>query len=323
MKAQLRVLLWLSLAFAASFSSPSIAQEYPAKGKTLTITVPWAAGGGVDVAARLLQPGLQKELGIPVEVVNQPGGGSQAGLTRCMSEKPDGYTLCASSLPSTNLTYLVEGRGAPYTRQSFKPVATFGFEYGSIVVSKDSKYKTIKDLVDDAKVRPGQIRAGNAGLYTNAHIDLLNFQRVARVKFAPVYFNGGAPAITALMGGHVDIVFSTPSNYMGQVKSGDVRVLALMSPEPSPLLPGVPTMASQGFDASGFTTRTLAFQTGVPNVIVSKMEAVISKISSTDQFKSQLTRLGTDYRFMNARDTATLWKDTDDNISKLLASIKN
>ena len=138
-----------------------------------------------------------------------------------------------------------------------------------------------------------------------------------------MYFNGGAPAITALMGGHVDIVFSTPSNYMGQVKSGDVRVLALMSPEPSPLLPGVPTMASQGVDASGFTTRTLAFQTGVPNGIVSKMEAVVAKISSTDQFKSQLNRLGTDYRFMNASDTANLWKDTDDNISKLLASIKN
>src|SRR3546814_4099571 len=79
------------------------ADAYPEANKTLTIVVPWNAGGGVDVAMRLLQPSLERELGIPVQVINQPGGGSQAGLTKCMFAEPDGYTLCASSLPSTNL----------------------------------------------------------------------------------------------------------------------------------------------------------------------------------------------------------------------------
>jgi tripartite-type tricarboxylate transporter receptor subunit TctC len=95
-----------------------------------------------------------------------------------------------------------------------------------------------------------------------------------------------------------------------------------MSPEPSPLLPGIPTMVSQGFNVSGFTTRTFAFQAGVPDVIVSKVEAVIAKVASSDEIKKDLGKLGTRYRWMNASDTAALWKETDGNITKLLASTK-
>ena len=299
---------------------PAMAQDYPQKGKSLTINVPWNAGGGVDAAVRLLQPGLERILGIPVVVENMPGGGSQAGLTRCMVAQPDGYTLCASSLPSTNLTYLVQDRGAPYTRASFRPVATVAFEYGSVVVAKDSPYQTIQDLVTDAQARPGTIRAGNAGLYTNAHIDLLAFEKATSIDLAPVFFSGGAPAITALLGGHVEVVTSTPSNYMGQVQSGDVRVLGLMSQEESPLLPGTPTIASAGFDVSGFTTRTFAFQEGVSDEIIAKVEAALLEAASMDDFKEGMARLGAEVRLMGSAETATLWDQVDLDITELLAS---
>jgi len=310
--------VWLAIPFAA----PAMAQEYPAQGKTLTINVPWNAGGGVDAAVRLLQPGLEQSLGIPVQVVNQPGGGSQAGLSRCMSERPDGYTLCASSLPSTNLTYVVPDRGAPYTRDSFKSVATVAFEFGSVVVGKDSPYKSIEDLVTDARARPGQVRAGNAGRFTNAHIDMLAFERATETQLAPVFFSGGAPAITALMGGHVDIVTSTPSNYMGQVQSGDVRVLGIMSSEESPLLPGVPTIAEEGYEVSGFTTRTFAFQPDVPDEIAAKMEAAILEAAASDQFKEGMARLGAEVRLMGATETSELWDKVDADIVDLLATQK-
>lgn len=315
-----KFLLTLGATVALSFTAPAMAQDYPAKGKTLTINVPWNAGGGVDAAVRLLQPGLEKSLGIQVQVVNQPGGGSQAGLTRCMSEKPDGYTLCASSLPSTNLTYLVPDRGAPYTRESFKPVATVAFEFGSVVVAKDSPYKTLEDLVADAKARPGQIRAGNAGRHTNAHIDLLAFQKGTDTQFAPVFFSGGAPVMTALLGGHIDIATSTPSNYMGQVQSGDVRVLGLMADEESPLLPGVPTMKSSGYEVNGFTTRTFALQSGVPDEIVAKLEAAVLEAASTDEFKDGMHRLGADVWSMGAKETSELWDKVDKDITELLAT---
>jgi len=316
------LLLSLGVSLAIPFAAPAMAQEYPAQGKTLTINVPWNAGGGVDAAVRLLQPGLEQSLGIPVQVVNQPGGGSQAGLSRCMSERPDGYTLCASSLPSTNLTYVVPDRGAPYTRDSFKSVATVAFEFGSVVVGKDSPYKSIEDLVTDARARPGQVRAGNAGRFTNAHIDMLAFERATETQLAPVFFSGGAPAITALMGGHVDIVTSTPSNYMGQVQSGDVRVLGIMSSEESPLLPCVPTIAEEGYEVSGFTTRTFAFQPDVPDEIAAKMEAAILEAAASDQFKEGMARLGAEVRLMGATETSELWDKVDADIVDLLATQK-
>lgn len=314
------LLLSFVLAVTSSSAATAVAQDYPAPGKTLTINVPWNAGGGVDAAVRLLQPGLEKTLGIPIQIVNQPGGGSQAGLTRCMAEEPDGYTLCASSLPSTNLTYLLPERNAPYKRESFKPVATIAFEYGSVIVGKNSPYKTIEDLVADARSRPGQIRAGNAGRHTNAHIDLLAFQKATGTEFAPVFFTGGAPAVTALMGGHVDIVTSTPSNYMGQVNSGDVRVLGLMSTEESPLLPGIPTVASFGYDARGFTTRTFSVQAGVPDEIVAKLEKAILEAASTQEFKEGLARLGAELRSLGAKETSELWDQVDKDLIELLAA---
>lgn len=312
----------LVLGIGAILASPAIAQDYPSSDRTLTINVPWSAGGGTDAVARLLQPGLEKELGISVEVINQPGGGSQAGLSRCVNERPDGYTLCASNLPSTNMTYLIADRGAPYTRDSFKPVATIAFEFGSVIVKKDSPYKTIEDVVEDAHARPGEIRVGNAGRYTNAHIDLLAFQRATKAEFAPVFFNGGAPAITALLGGHVDVVTSTPSNFMGQVQSGDIRVLGLMSDEESPLLPGVPTVASFGYDAVGFTTRTFSTPSGVSDEIVAKLSDAILAAAATDTFKEALARLGADARAMDAQATAALWNKVDNDIKEHLASMQ-
>jgi len=313
------LLLSLGVSLAIPLASTAWAQDYPAQGKTLTINVPWNAGGGVDAAVRLMQPALEKSLGISVQVENQPGGGSQAGLSRCMSARPDGYTLCASSLPSTNLTYLVAGRGAPYTRESFKPVATIAFEFGSVVVGKDSPYQSINELVEDARARPGQVRAGNAGRFTNAHIDMLALERATETKLAPVFFSGGAPAMTALLGGHVDIVTSTPSNYMGQLQSGDVRVLGIMSSKESPLLPGVPTIDEQGYQVSGFTTRTFSFQPDVPDEIVAKVEAAVLEAAANQEFKQGMERLGAEVRLMGAKETSELWDQVDADIVELLA----
>ncbi|GAA4323325.1 tripartite tricarboxylate transporter substrate binding protein [Pigmentiphaga soli] len=300
-------------------ASAAAAADYPKPGQKLTVVVPWDAGGGVDVSMRLLQPALAKELGMPVQIVNMPGGGSQAGLTRCMAAAPDGYTLCATSLPSTNLTYLIPERKAPYKRESFVPVATFAFEFGSILVTKDSPYKTVSDLVDDARKQPGKIRIGNAGRYTNAHIDLLSFERATGVSVAPVFFSGGAPGVTALLGHHIEALSSTPSNYMGQYKSGDVRVLAVMADEPSALLPGVPTFASAGYKVNGFTTRTLSLPPGVPADIAAKVEGAIRRAVNTPEFQRQLAGLGAEFRYMDGAQSADLWKRTDADLTALLA----
>ena len=315
---------WLAGLAAATLAAllPAVApaQDFPAAGRTLTIVVPWAPGGGVDVVMRMIEPALRTELGIAVQVANQPGGGSQVGLTRCAAARPDGYTLCATSLPSTNVTYADAERNAPYNQASFVPLLTFANDVGSVIVKADSRFRTLQDLLAEARANPGRLRAGNAGRLTNAHLDLLTAERAAGVRFAPVFFNGGAPAVTALLGGHVDAVFSTPSNYMAQVRSGDVRVLGIMAEQASPLLPGVPTFRSAGVDALGFSTRTLSVQAGTPPAIVARLREALRRIVHAPDFAPKLEQIGSEFLYLDADATAALWTRVDGEVRVALAA---
>jgi len=309
-------------ALAAMQPAPAAAQDFPASGRTLTIVVPWAPGGGVDVVMRMIEPMLRDELGIPVQVSNTPGGGSQVGLTRCAAARPDGYTVCATSLPSTNVTYADAERNAPYNQASFIPLLTFANDVGSVIVKADSRFRTLQDLLAEARSNPGRLRVGNAGRLTNAHLDMLTAERAAGVRFAPVFFTGGAPAVTALLGGHVDAVFSTPSNYMAQVRSGDVRVLGIMSEQPSPLLPGVPTFRSAGVDALGFSTRTLAVQAGTPPAAVARLRDAVRKVVHVPGFAERLEQIGSEFMYLDAEATGALWTRVDADVRAALAATR-
>ena len=140
----------------SAVASASNAQEYPVKGKTITTIVPSTAGGGTDSAARLLAPYLEKELGVPVEIVNKPGASMQIGLTEVARAKRDGYTLVWSVLPTAASIYLDPERQAAFKRDSLEPIAMYyGAPFG-IVVLGSSSYKTLKDVVDAAKADPGK-----------------------------------------------------------------------------------------------------------------------------------------------------------------------
>lgn len=312
----------LLMTFVAGQSNELAAQgaTYPARGKTITLLVPWDAGGGVDVTMRLLEPHLKAELGATIQIENRPGGGSQAGLTRCAAARPDGYTLCATSLPSTNFTYADAERKAPYNRASFIPIGTIANDVGSVVVKADSKYKTLEDLISDARANPGKVRVGSAGRFTNAHLDMLTAERATKTSFASVFFTGGATATTALLGGHVDAIFSTPSNYMAQVRSGDVRVLAIMSENEIPQLKGVPTFKSQGYDAYGFSTRTLSVQKGTPEDVVLRLQAALQKASASSEFRERIQQVGLEAVYMDGKKTEELWKKVDVDVPAALAT---
>ena len=299
------------------------AGAFPEPGKTISIIVPWDAGGGVDTIMRILKPSLEKELGSTVDIVNRPGGGSQTGLTRCVTAPADGYTLCATSMPSTNVTYGDPKRGAPYRQDSFIPIGTFANDNGSAIVAAASPYKTLKDLVEDARKRPGKVRVGTAGRLTNAHVDMLSAQKVMGVKFAPVFFSGGAPAVNALLGGHVDVVFSTPSNYMAQYRSGDVRLLGVMAEEESALLKGVPTFKAQGYPAYGFSTRTLSVPKGTPSNVVETLEAALKRAVHAPGFKEKVQGIGSDWMYLDRAKTTELWQEVDGKVKQILSETSN
>jgi tripartite-type tricarboxylate transporter receptor subunit TctC len=189
-------------------AAPATKVDFPEKGKTIALSVPYTAGGGTDLAARLLAPMLEKELGVSVQVVNKPGAGSQRGLSELVRGKPDGYSISYLIVPTVLNTYLDPNRQAIYNRTDFVPLAgQFDLPY-VIAVHRDSPYKTLSDLVAAVKAKPDTIKNGTTGLMALGHIATLQFQRTVNLRFALVHFEGSAPQIVALAGQHVDVIFT-------------------------------------------------------------------------------------------------------------------
>src|SRR5665647_609249 len=218
---------------AATKPAASAAVQKPANWPTRAIqmVIPWAAGGGTDVGFRLLAPLMEKTLGQPLEVVNKAGAGSQVGITDLVTAKPDGYTIGNVSGPSVQTIYLDPERKAVFTWEDFAPIGLHVFDPGIIVVNADSKYKTLKDVIDDAKARPEQVKVSTTGVMGDDHMAILDLQRLTGVKFAIVHFDGAAPAKTALLGGHTDVAFNNVSEWLAEYKSKTVLPLAVMDGE--------------------------------------------------------------------------------------------
>ena len=173
----------------AAAAAPAKA-AFPEAGKPITFIVPFSAGGSTDIAARTLAPYLEKELGVPVNIVNKPGAGSQIGLTEMTQSKPDGYTIAYANLPGPITIYLNPDRKATFTKKDFAPIAMHLINPGAVAVKADGPYQSMKDLVDAAKANPGGIKAATTGLLSDDHLAILNVANAAGVKFAIVHFDG-------------------------------------------------------------------------------------------------------------------------------------
>ena len=236
--------------------------------RSIQMIIPWAAGGGTDVGFRMLAPLMEKTLGQPIEVINKAGAGSQVGITELANAKPDGYTIGNVSAPSVQTIYLDPERKAAFKWDSFAPIGLHVFDPGIIVVSADSKYKTLKDVIDDAKANPEKVKVSTTGILGDDHLAILQLQKMTGVKFAVVHFDGAAPAKTALLGGHTDVAFNNVSEWLAEYKSGKARPLAVMDKERSAFYPDVKTAEEQGFKLYSSSSRGLAAPKGTPKEIV-------------------------------------------------------
>ncbi len=260
---------------AAPTAPPKV--DYPQKGKSITMIVPFGAGGPTDVAARLMAPVLEKELGVPVQVLNKPGAGAQIGVGEVARAKPDGYTIGAFLMPSCVISYLDPANPAPFGRKDLQPVAMYALDSYVLAVKGDGPYKTIKDLIDAAKAKPESIKFSTSGLTTGSRIgpDLLAAQTGA--KFTLVHFDSGAQQITQVLGGHVDATVPNGSVAIPQTKSGAIRVLGVMSKEPNKFFPDVQTMAAQGYPVTIPASHGVVLPAGTPKEIHEILRAAVEK----------------------------------------------
>lgn len=297
------------------------APAWPEKGRAITFIIQYAAGGGSDVAGRVLAALMEKDLGVPVQVVNKGGAGGQVGFTEMTLAKPDGYTFGWVVQPTVITTYLDPSRKAVFNRKTFELIGMHDRDAGVVAVKGDSPYKTFKDLIDAARAKPGSIRACTAGILSDDHIAILKTEQSAGIDLAVVHFDGSVAGMTALMGGHIEAFYGNQSELTSQVKSGDMRILALFDKERSSWYPDVPTAAEQGVPIEGGVHHGLALPAGVPKNVVDRLVKAHSTAANSADFKNKMQELRYTPIYMNPADYNSFWDSYEKDMQPLVEMV--
>jgi tripartite-type tricarboxylate transporter receptor subunit TctC len=308
-------------AAVAPTAVPAKKVDWPQKGRSVMVVIPYAAGGGTDVGTRMLLPYMEKDFGVSFEAENKVGAGSQIGLTELAKAKPDGYTIGCGNLPAAITTYLDPARKATYNRKSFQTIGLSVADPLAVVVKSDSPFKTLQDVVDAAKANPKKVRAGITTLTGPSNMGLIELQQMAGVQFAGVGFDGDAPAITAILGGHLDVLFTYVGTAYNQSLSGELRYLAVGDDQQTKFAPGVKTMAEQGYKISWATSRTLMAPAGVQKEIVDMMGASMKKALENEDLKAKLAKEGLTVSYMGPDELGKYWDNQEARVAPMMAKL--
>jgi tripartite-type tricarboxylate transporter receptor subunit TctC len=278
------------VAFALLCAAPVVAQSYP--DHPIRIIVPTAAGGPVDVMARLVAAALPASLGQTVFVENKPGAGNIIGSKIAADAAPDGYTLIVSAASGLIMSPMIYSN-AGYDASSFAAVALIAETPQILVVNPQLPVKTVAELIAYAKANPGKLNYSTGGIGTLPHLNAELFKSVSGTNIVHVPYKGGGPSLTAVVAGEVQLTFDTLATSLQLIKDGRLRALAVVAPKRAPELPDVPAMPEIGYPAvsSGAWTALLAPK-GTPAAIVEKLNAALNKALQSDQMKSTLAKIG-------------------------------
>jgi tripartite-type tricarboxylate transporter receptor subunit TctC len=224
-------------------SAGSSSAAYP--DRPIKIIVPFAPGGGTDMVARTLAQEMARDLGATIIIENKPGAGTILGTQAVATSEPDGYTLLMETFANAVNPSLKAK--LPYDPQAdFVPVALIARSFNIVVVNPKSPYHSIADLIAAAKAEPEKLSYGTYGTGTSAHLAGELFKNLAKVNLTTVPYKGAAPAITDLIGGQIQVMFTTVASAASLVQGGQLRALAVTSAQRSPAFPDLPTVAEAG-----------------------------------------------------------------------------
>jgi tripartite-type tricarboxylate transporter receptor subunit TctC len=291
--------------------------DYPTK--PIILQVPWPAGGSTDVGARIVAAIAEKKMGQPIIVTNKVGAGSQIGLTETARAKPDGYFLGFASLPAMNTIILDPERKALFDLNSLVPIINQVIDPGIIWARGDSPYKTLKDLLDDARKRPGGIRAATTGILGDDHLAILMMEEAAKVKFRIVHFDGGAQVFTAVLGGQVDVAFGNVGDVAIKAKEKEMRILMVMDPERSKFMPHVPTSVELGFpNVISSSSRGILGPRGISEPILKKIQNVFAEAMKNPEHMDKMDKSGLAVKPLVGQDYAKYVNDLHRRVAPLV-----
>jgi len=314
--------LSISLFMVSGGGADSIpAAEYPTR--PITLMVPWPAGGGADTAARILASIAEKKMGQPIVVVSRAGAGSQVGLNELARQKPDGYYLGMPSLPALNTIILDPERKAAFSVDSFLPIINQVLDPGIIYVKAGSPYKTLKDLLEDAKKRPREIRAATTGILGDDHLAIMMLEEAADVRFRIVHFDGAATMLTGALGGQVDVAFDNVGTVATRIKSGELVCLGVMDHERSKFIPNIPTLSELGLpNIISSSTRGIMGPKGIPDPIVKKIQNVFLEAMKDPGHVEKMERAGLAIKPMVGQEYTKYFLDLHEKCKYLVEAIR-
>jgi tripartite-type tricarboxylate transporter receptor subunit TctC len=297
-----------ALALLGLAAVPASAQTYPER--PVTLVAPFPPGGVADQVGRPLGAAMEKLLKQPVVLQNKPGAGGAVGMASVAQSRPDGYTLLValssiSIIPEADKLF---ARQPAYTMDQLAPIALLSADPTVMVVKADSPWKTVKDFVEDAKKRPGQIAYSSSGVYGTLHVAMEMFAVAADIKLRHVPFSGGGPAVTALLGNNVQALASGPGPVLAQIKAGTLRPLAGWGDKRIPALPDVPTFKELGYkDVEFYIWAGLFAPKATPAPVINTLRDAAKKAVDDPDFKKTMENQGSPISYLDAPEFQKFW----------------
>ena len=283
----IRFVAAFAVAAFAAIAAPAQAQDYP--NKPIHFIVPAAAGGPTDVTTRLLAQKMSESLGQPVVVEARPGGGGNIGADVVARAAPDGYTILMATIGTHAINQTLYKKLAFDPIKDFTPISLVVQYPLLLVVNPDVPAKSVKELIAYAKANPGKLNRAHGGSGTSMHLSGELFVHQAGVDMPQVPYKGSAPALTDMIGNHVQVMFDSMITALPQVKAGKLRALAVTGAQRSPVVPDVPTVAEAGlpgYSATGWIG--VVGPAKMPPAIANKLQAAIAKALADPDLRKTL-----------------------------------
>ena len=307
------------LLLAAPLAAPA-QDAYPSR--PISLVAPFPPGGVADQTARPVAAAMEKVLKNPVGVVNKTGAAGAVGMQYVAASKPDGYTLllALSSISIIPEADKIFDRPPAFTVDQFAPIALISADPTILVVPADKPWKTAKEFIEDAKKRPGQISYSSSGIYGTLHMAMELLSHSAGIKLRHIPTQGAGPALTAILGGHVDALASGPSVVIPQIKAGKLRALAGWGDKRVAALPDVPTFKELGYpDVEFYIWAGVFAPKATPEPIQAKLRETLKTAVADPDFKSAMDKLETPIAF---KQGAEFQKFFDADAKRLAEGVK-
>jgi tripartite-type tricarboxylate transporter receptor subunit TctC len=308
--------LAMLLALVLAVGGTATAQEaFPTR--PINMVAPFPPGGVADLMARPVSAAMEKVLKSPVVVVNKVGAAGAVGMSFVANSRSDGYTLLMalssiSIIPEADKLF---DRKPAYTMDQFTPVALISADPTVFVVRAERPWRSVKEFVEDAKKRPEEISYSSSGVYGTLHMAMEMLMHAAGIKLKHVPYNGAGPALTAILGGHVDALASGPAVVLPHIKAGKLRPLAGWGANRVAALPDLPTFKELGYDIEFYIWAGVFAPKDTPEPIVRKLRDTVRQAVQDPDFKSAMTKMETPVAYMDAPEFQKFW----DKDAKMLA----